>query len=175
MNRINVIGTTGSGKSSFSRALACKLKYPYIEMDRVFWKPNWTEPTTEEFLNKLDSQLKSENWVLDGNYSRTNSFKWAKADTVIWLDYSFSRTFYQIVSRSIGRAISRNELWPDTGNRESFSKLFSSDSIVLWFFKNYWRNKSRYPNLFKSSEFKHIKFIVLHSPKEAEEFIRKNT
>ncbi|HDY8086621.1 TPA: (d)CMP kinase, partial [Vibrio vulnificus] len=35
MKRINVIGTSGSGKSTFSRQLASKLKYPYLEMDAI--------------------------------------------------------------------------------------------------------------------------------------------
>ena len=43
MKRINVVGTSGSGKSTFSQVLANKLNYPYLEMDAMFWKPNWQE------------------------------------------------------------------------------------------------------------------------------------
>ncbi len=175
MKKINVIGTTGSGKSRFSTKLAKALECPYIEMDKVFWKPNWREPSTEEFLNSLECELKNEKWVLDGNYSRTNELKWSKADTVIWLNYSYPRTLYQILKRSISRAIYQQELWPNTGNRETFGKLFSKESIVLWFFKNYSRNKYRYPKLFKCEQFSHINFIILNSPKEANEFIEKHT
>ena len=48
--RINVIGTSGSGKSSFSKRLAEKLDVPYIELDALHWKPNWTESTDEELI-----------------------------------------------------------------------------------------------------------------------------
>ncbi len=175
MKKINVIGTTGSGKSQFSVRLAKTLNFRYIEMDRVYWKPNWSEPTTEEFLNSLENELCYESWVLDGNYSRTNDLKWSKADTVIWLNYSYIRTLYQILKRSILRATFKQELWPNTGNKESYRKLFSKESIVLWFFKNYSRNTKRYPELFKSKKYGKINFIILNSPKEANDFLQKHT
>jgi adenylate kinase family enzyme len=37
MQRINVVGTSGSGKSTLSRRLAAQLRYPYIEIDTLFW------------------------------------------------------------------------------------------------------------------------------------------
>lgn len=48
MKRINVIGTSGSGKSTFSRMLATTLGYPYIEMDAMFWQPNWQESSNDD-------------------------------------------------------------------------------------------------------------------------------
>ena len=51
--RINVIGTSGSGKSTLSKRIAEKLNIPYVEMDALFWKPNWTESSDEEFFPKV--------------------------------------------------------------------------------------------------------------------------
>ena len=53
MKKINVVGTSGSGKSTVSKLLAAKLNYPYIEMDAVYWKADWQEPSDEEFIAKL--------------------------------------------------------------------------------------------------------------------------
>ncbi len=39
--KLNVVGTSGSGKSTFSKALAEKLAIEHIEMDQIFWGPNW--------------------------------------------------------------------------------------------------------------------------------------
>ena len=50
--RINVIGTSGSGKSTFSKRIANKLNIPYIELDALFWNANWIESTDEEFFPK---------------------------------------------------------------------------------------------------------------------------
>lgn len=41
MKRINVVGTSGSGKSTFGRQLSQQICAPYIEMDALFWQPNW--------------------------------------------------------------------------------------------------------------------------------------
>ncbi|WP_413284235.1 hypothetical protein [Vibrio sp. MA40-2] len=75
MKKINVVGTSGSGKSTFSRLLAHKLSYPHLEMNAMFGKPNWTEPSDEEFFSELESQLSKSEWVLDGNYNRTSAIK----------------------------------------------------------------------------------------------------
>ena len=40
--RINVVGTSCSGKSTLARALAERLNAPYIELDAIFWDRDWT-------------------------------------------------------------------------------------------------------------------------------------
>lgn len=174
MRRINVIGTTGSGKSTFANHLADKLGYTCIHMDQLFWKPGWIESSDEEFIPKVEALVSGETWVLDGNYSRTNNIKWKNADTIIWLDYSYPRTLFQLLSRTVTRVVTKEELWPGTGNRESFRKAFmSKDSIFIWFFKCYKRNKVRYEALEHSFRRGRIDFIRLRSPKEAEAFLER--
>ena len=176
MKKINVIGTTGSGKSNFSARLASKMDVPYIHMDQLFWKSDWVESTDAEFISKLEKMLSTKSWVLDGNYSRTNSIKWAQVDTIIWIDYSYIRTFFQLLKRTTIRATLKQELWEGTGNRESFGKSFlSKNSILLWFFKNYSRNKDRYSELMIASKYQNVKFIRLRCPKEVNQFFRELT
>ena len=50
MKFINVIGTTGSGKSTFARKLARQLELTPIEMDDLFWLDDWQEPTDGVFF-----------------------------------------------------------------------------------------------------------------------------
>ncbi len=173
MKKINVIGTSGSGKSTIAKELSKRLNYPYIEMDAVFWGKNWSEPPDEIFFKNLRQALERESWVLDGNYTRSMPIKWQKVDTVVWVDYNFARTLYQAVSRAINRIITQKELWPGTGNRESFKMLFSKDSIVLWTIKTYHKNRIKYLKAMKDEQYKHIHFIHLRSPKESREFLNK--
>ncbi len=49
MNRIVVIGSSCSGKSTFSQHLAIKEEVEYIELDQIHWLPNWEERPDEEF------------------------------------------------------------------------------------------------------------------------------
>jgi adenylate kinase family enzyme len=129
--RVNVVGTSGTGKSTFARQLAQALGHPYIEMDALFWGPNWTQATDEAFFARLATSLSQPTWILDGNYDRTIGIKWANVTAVIWVDYSFRRTLYQALKRAVVRSIHRKELWPGTGNKESFLKtFFSKESII---------------------------------------------
>lgn len=174
MKKINVVGTTGSGKSTFSRALADALGYRYVQLDELFWKPDWQEAGDDEFFGKIQHALNSDHWVLDGNYSRTQSIKWEQADTIIWLDYSYTRTPLQLLKRTVTRATTRQELWQGTGNRESFYKsFFSRDSILLWFFKAYPTIRERYSALQTDPSIKHINFIRLRNPAEASQLLQK--
>lgn len=172
---INVVGTSASGKSTFSKALAAKLNVKYIEMDELFWKPNWQESNNSEFLPKVQAAISNDGWVLDGNYSRTSSLKWAKVDTVIWIDYSLSRTVFQAFKRAIQRIVSKREIWPNTGNVESFQKTFlSRKSIILWTLQNYHSNRKKYLGIMTSDEYSHINFVRLKSPKDAKEYIAES-
>ncbi len=170
--RVNVVGTSGGGKSTFSKALSEKINSPLVEMDQLFWLPNWTEPTDEIFFPKLKLALRSPSWVLDGNYDRTLSIKWKDVTAVVWIDYSFLRTIYQAVRRAFIRSVHRRELWPNTENRESFIKSFlSRKSIIIWTLKTFHRNRERYEKRFSDPQYAHIHFVRLTSPKMARRFL----
>lgn len=171
--RINIVGSSGSGKSTFARRLSEVLDIPHIEMDALFWKPEWTESTNEEFFEKLEEVLKRESWILDGNYNRTRDIKWRNVDTVIWLDYSYFRTLLQSVKRTFGYAFHGTELW--AGNRESFRNIFSRKSIILWMMQNYTKNRTRYLEMMNADEYRHIEFIHVRSRAQADAVIHRLT
>ncbi|CAN5671360.1 adenylate kinase [soil metagenome] len=170
--KINVIGTSGSGKSTFARKLAAKLCHEYIELDQIFWLPNWTEPRDEDLFAKLRTALDKPSWVLDGNYSRTNSIKWESVDSVIWLDYSFARTLSQAVFRALRRAWTKEELWPGTGNRESFRGSFlSRKSIILWTIQQHGPTREKNLRIMQDPKHAHIKFVRLANHREADRYL----
>lgn len=171
MKKVIVIGTTGSGKSTFAIQLANKLKCHYIQLDLLFWKPNWEWSSDEDFFQKIRNEIDRDCWILDGNYTRTQSITWTVADTVIWIDLPFWQTFYQCFTRSFKRALSQEELWPNTGNRESFKRMLSKDSILLWLFKTYDIHKQKYENKFNDPLYSHITFHRLKSRKEVNQFL----
>ncbi len=171
--RINVIGTSGSGKTTFSRQLADTLCLPFIEMDAIYWGRDWYAPPDEVFFPKLARTLEGEKWVLDGNYTRTMGFKWDRVQAVIWLNYSFPRTAVQAIQRAVKRLFRQDELWPDTGNRENLKMLFSKDSIILWTLKSYYRHKKRNLGYIYDQNYSQIKFHRIRSPRESITFLEK--
>lgn len=163
--KINVVGTSGCGKSTLSKQLSDALDIAYISLDQLFWKPNWEQSTDKEFIDKLQTAIdQNVCWVIDGNYSRTIPVKWTAIDVVIWLDYSFARVLYQATSRALYNSWHKQELWPNTNNRESFRRLFSQDSIVWWTLKTFHRTRKKYQCLSRDSQYDHIKFIRLSKP-----------
>jgi adenylate kinase family enzyme len=155
--KLIVVGTTSSGKSTLAENLAIKLKLEYIELDALYWQPNWVGTPDDEFADKVDEATRGERWVVAGNYSRSRRITWPRAEAVIWLDYSFPVVFWRLFTRTIRRAVTQEELW--NGNREKFwwhLKLWSDESLFKWLFKTYWRRKREYPQLFDLPEYSHL-------------------
>jgi len=171
VEKINVVGTSGSGKSTFAKRLAKQMSYPYIQLDELFWLPNWQETPDDEFFQKVAKALDRPNWVLDGNYKRTTPIKWKDVDVVIWLDYSFWLTFWRACKRAITRIITKKELWPGTGNIETWGRLFSKESVVWWTIITHHQNRFKYQALMEDPKFQRIRFYRLGRPKEAERFL----
>lgn len=81
--RIMVIGSPGSGKSTFARKLRDKSGLPLFYLDMIKHKPDRTEISSQEFDMKLMEILRHPEWIIDGNYQRTLDIRMKKADTII--------------------------------------------------------------------------------------------
>lgn len=174
MDRINIIGCSGSGKSTFGRKLSSILDIKYYELDSLFWKPNWEQTDKDDFFDKAKSIVNTESWVIDGNYRRIEQIKFNRADTIIWIDTPFYLTMIQAFKRAIRRIKNKEELWEGTGNRETIRKtFFSKNSILLWTMTNYRRINKRYTDLFKSGRYEDTSRIRLKTRKEKELFLKK--
>lgn len=171
--KVNVIGTSGSGKSTLARGISQKLNIPYIELDALFWRADWQGTPDEQFFARLEEKMAaSDSWVIDGNYKRTQPVKWRNIDLIVWVDYSFGRTLFQAVKRAATRAWGGQEIWPGTGNYETFRKsFFSRESIILWTLKTYRKNRRQYEALLRDPAWQHVRFVRLRSPQQTEVFL----
>lgn len=132
MRRVSVIGSVGSGKSTFARALADKLGVPYVELDTLHWDPGWTAADDALMRGRVRRAIAGDAWVIDGNYWRKiGGLVWTRADTVIWLDPPWLLTFLRVLARTIRRASSHAELF--NGNRETLREAFFSRESILLF------------------------------------------
>ena len=87
VNKILIVGSAGSGKTTFAKKLGEIVNLPVIHLDKEYWKPNWEKPDHDEWIKKLDILLSKEKWILDGNYRSTLKKRVEKADMIIFLDY----------------------------------------------------------------------------------------
>ncbi len=168
--RIAVVGTSGSGKTTLAHRLAQRLGVAHVELDSLHWGPDWTPTPRDPFREQVAQALSGEAWTTDGNYSAVRDIIWARADTVLWLDYSLPVVMRRVIWRTIRRTVSREELW--SGNRERFRASFlARDSIILWALTSYRRRKREYPVLFDRPEYAHLRVVQLRSPRATEEWL----
>lgn len=164
MQRVIVIGTTGSGKTTFARALANRLGVPHGEQDAWNHGPNWQAAPLAQFRAQVSLFTAAESWVMDGNYSKARDIGWARADTLVWLDYSATVVYPRIVRRTFWRVVRRQELW--NGNRETWrGALLDPDAPLGWFWRTHWRRRRELPELV--AQFPNLTLVRLRTPQQA--------
>jgi adenylate kinase family enzyme len=171
MDRIVVVGTTGSGKTTVGSRIADILGLRFIELDSLYWGPDWVPREQTEFERSVVQAISSERWLVDGNYSRVREIVWPRATHIIWLNYSFSRVMCQLTRRTLSRVFHAQELF--SGNRETLSNtLFSRESILLWAIRTFQKRRRDYGQLMRSGKYGYLEFIELRNPAETEEFLK---
>lgn len=81
-----IIGSPGSGKSTFARKLRDKTGLPLFYLDMIKHKPDRTTISSEEFDKKLKEILVKSQWIIDGNYQRTLEVRMKECDLIILFD-----------------------------------------------------------------------------------------
>jgi adenylate kinase family enzyme len=162
-----VIGNTGSGKTTFARALAQKLGVPHVELDALHWKSGWVMSAPEEVRAAVGEALAGDGWVIDGNWSSTiGTTVLDAADEVVWLDLPLRTSLPRLWRRTWRRVRTREPLW-DTTNRETFHNAFlSRNSILLFQLKTHRSRKRR--NAQRLADLPHVR---LRSVREVERYL----
>lgn len=168
--RFVIIGTSGCGKTTFGRKLAERLQSPHIELDALYWGPDWTARPHNEFAEAVRTAAQQDRWVADGNYSKVRDILWTRATHIVWLNFSRPVIFSRVLRRTLLRTVLRRPLWH--GNRESlFRALFTRDSILLWSWTTFASNCTRYAALRSGAEYGSLQWIECRTPSEATAFL----
>ena len=86
MNKIIVIGCSGSGKTTFALKLHELSGIPLFHLDATWHRADRTHISRDEFDARLGEILALDRWIIDGNYSRTLERRLAACDTVVLFD-----------------------------------------------------------------------------------------
>ena len=175
MQRICVVGNSGSGKTHLARRLAARLQLPHVELDALNHRAGWQEAPLEEFRAELEAVLREHEdrhggWVVDGNY-RSRVGDLLAPDTYVWLDHPRRVVLQRVLRRTLGRVVGRRELW--NGNRERWRNVLDPDpreNIVLWS----WTKHEHYRQAFgaRSAQDTGARWVRLRHPREVERWLR---
>jgi adenylate kinase family enzyme len=164
MQRICIIGTTGSGKTTVAAEVARILGSVHIELDALNWQPGWVLVPSDRFRQNVATALETPRWVTDGNYRSVRDLVWERADCLVWLNYPLSL----IVTRLIRRTARR--IWNSesccNGNQESLRRAFSRESIILWALQTHGRLRREYAPLLCQLAARGKTVVIHRSPQE---------
>jgi hypothetical protein len=169
MERINVVGTSCSGKTTLARRIAARLSLPHTELDALFWGPGWQPVPGEVFRSRVSDAVRGDRWVIDGGYSTIRSIIWGRADTVVWLDYPMPLVLSRWARRTVARIRSGDEFWPGTGNRESIGNALRRGGLLWWILRTHRGRRQRTSRDLVARP--HLRLVRLRSPAQARRWL----
>lgn len=166
MKRVLVIGSGGSGKSTFSQKLAAKTGLPLFHLDALFWKPGWLAPGSADWHKTVAALIEQDNWILDGNYGGTLELRLSKADTIFFLDMPNWRCVWNLVKRRIKYARITRPGMP-AGCPEKINFTF-----LAWVWGYPKRNKPKVLNSIETHKQADAKVLIFKSYEAMETFLK---
>lgn len=123
MQRILVMGSSGSGKSTFAQRLSDITGIPMVSLDALYWEPGWVPSDNAGFDARVTDAAHQPRWIIDGNYTSSGAgeLRRSTADAVFWFDLPRRTCMTGILSRivtSYGRV--RPEMAPGCPEKIDF-------------------------------------------------------
>src|SRR5207249_11108955 len=82
MNRVLVIGTGGTGKTTLARRLAERTGLPLIHLDLLYWRPGWQPTPNDEWRQTVERLITAAAWIIGGNHGGPLDLRLAACDHV---------------------------------------------------------------------------------------------
>jgi adenylate kinase family enzyme len=167
MRKIIVVGSGGSGKSTFARRLGEILGIEVVHLDKEYWRPGWVETPKDVWRERVERLAGGDSWIIDGNYSGTLDVRLAACDTVVFLDLPRAVCLWRVLKRSLTL---RGRIRPDMAEGCAEKLDLNYLGFLLWV----WNYPSRTrPKVFELIE-KHARgkrVVRLRSPAAVERFL----
>ncbi|MFF2449464.1 DNA topology modulation protein FlaR [Neobacillus sp. NPDC058068] len=166
MQKIHIIGSVGSGKTTLARTLSAMLKVPHYELDNVVWKRCTTgdiRRTVDERDEYLNSIILTDAWIIEGVHYEWVTQSFQHADVIIFLDTDYAKRTYRIIKRFILQMAGLEK-----ANYKPTFMMFRK--MFKW--NAYFENESK-PEIVKILSQYPDKLIILKDTKEIEKYFKK--
>ena len=174
MNRIAIVGDSGSGKTWLGGELAKRTGYPHIELDSLYWQEDWTPLPENELHGVVATAIAGDNWIIDGNYASVQPVVLEAADTIVWLDLPRWRVMTAITRRTLDRIFRKRTLW--NNNRERLPNLLTwepEDNIIRWAWVQHPMYRKRYGAMALDPGHAHLEWVRLRSRREIDDWLNR--
>lgn len=101
MEKIVIIGNSGSGKTYIGRRLSDHFDYPLIHLDSLFWEPGGfnIRRSDEIVYAKIAKLRQTRSWIVEGVFGDLAKEFCTDADTLIWLDQDWETCSQSLLQR----------------------------------------------------------------------------
>ena len=123
MERIVIIGNSGSGKSYLAQRLGDHFGYPIIHLDTLFWEPGgFNRKRPQEIVHaEIATLVQGANWIVEGVFGELAQEFFVNASHLIWLDFD-QETCLNSLRR---RGSESSEQQDQQSAEENFQKLLT--------------------------------------------------
>lgn len=165
-NKIHIIGSVGSGKTTYAKKLSIQTGIQYYELDNMVWKriegSRDIRRSVEERNEHLATILQLDKWIIEGVHHTWVKSSLDHADFIIFLDTPYGKRNYRIIKRFI-----RQIVGIEKANYTPTFKMF----INMFKWNAYFENKSK-PEILKLLDHYGDKVVICKNNVDLKNFIK---
>ena len=101
MNRISILGNSGTGKSYLAGKLGEALSLPVISLDDLYWEPEsyGQKHAPGAILKDIEAIRERSEWIVEGVYGELVTHFLARTECLIWLDMDWDICHNNLLER----------------------------------------------------------------------------
>lgn len=104
LNRIYIIGSMGSGKTTFAKKLSQIKNIQHYDLDDIYYVKKFSRKRNKkERVKKLNSIIRNKKWIIEGVYRSWTDKVFEKSDLIILLDIEYKHLRRRLIKRQIKR------------------------------------------------------------------------
>lgn len=165
-SKIHIIGSVGSGKTTFAKKLSIQTGIQHYELDNMVWERVEGSRDIRRNVEERDGQLynivKFDKWIIEGVHHIWVKGSLDQADLILFLDIPYGKRNYRIIKRFI-----RQIVGVEKANYTPTFKMF----INMFKWNAYFENKSK-PEILKLLDHYGDKVVICKNNVDLKNFIK---